>query len=121
MSLYHVTRSALQKQRDEPIFVELIPKMRKALAVVGGIALIAMLLIGGFIGYSAYEGHGLDASSKEYVDKNIPLIISSWSKDELLKRASPQLLQVLNKKPDLTLAFVKNFKNFSALDLAILY
>jgi hypothetical protein len=41
----------------------------------------------------------LDASSKGYVDKNIPLIISSWSKDELLKRASPQLLNVINEKP----------------------
>jgi hypothetical protein len=115
MSLYHVTRSALQKQRDEPIFVELIPKMRKALAVVGGIALIAMLLIGGFIGYSAYEGHGLDASSKEYVDKNIPLIISSWSKDELLKRASPQLLQVLNKKPDQIDRLFQDFAKLGAM------
>jgi hypothetical protein len=74
--------------------------VRKFLAIIGGIALIAVLLIGGFVGYSAYQGRLLDASSKEYVNKNIPLIISSWSKDELLKRASPQLLSVINEKPD---------------------
>jgi hypothetical protein len=74
--------------------------VRKFLAIIGGVALIAALLIGGFVGYSAYQGRVLDTSSKEYVDKNIPLIISSWSKDELLKRASPQLLNVINEKPD---------------------
>lgn len=74
--------------------------MKKFLAIVGGIALVAILLIGGFVGYSAYQGRALDASSKEYVDKNIPLIVSSWSKDELLKRASPQLLKIVAEKPD---------------------
>jgi hypothetical protein len=50
--------------------------VKKFLAIIGGIALIAVLLIGGFVGYVAYQGRALDASSKEYVDKNIPLIIS---------------------------------------------
>lgn len=42
----------------------------------------------------------MDTSSKEYVDKNIPIIVSSWSKDELLKRASPQLMKIVDDKPD---------------------
>jgi hypothetical protein len=74
--------------------------MKKFLAIIGGVALIAVLLVGGFIGYAAYQGRALDASSKAYVDKNVPLIISSWSKDELLKRASPQLLKIVDEKPD---------------------
>jgi hypothetical protein len=77
-----------------------ISKVKNFLAVFGGIAFIAVLLIGGFIGHVAYQGRALDASSKGYVDKNIPLIISSGSKDELLKRASPQLLNAITEKPD---------------------
>jgi len=74
--------------------------MKRVLTIIGGFALIAILLVGGFIGYSSYQGRALDASSKEYVDNNIPLIISSWSKDQLLNRASPQLLKVISEKPD---------------------
>ena len=74
--------------------------MKKFLLIFGGIALIALLLATIFIGYSVYKGRSLDASSKEYVDNTVPMIVSSWSKDELLKRASPQLLQVISEKPD---------------------
>jgi len=89
--------------------------VKRFLAIVGGIALIAILLIGGFIGYSAYQGRALDASSKEYVDKNIALIVSSWSKDELLKRASPQLLKVVAEKPDQIDHLFRGFAKLGAM------
>ncbi|MGZ4981921.1 MAG: hypothetical protein ACXWAB_10795 [Methylobacter sp.] len=73
--------------------------MKKFLSIVGGCFLLLVLAVAGFIGYSAYQGKDLDASSKAYVEDNVPAIISTWSKDELLKRSSPQLLKVINEKP----------------------
>ena len=82
--------------------------MKKFLSIVGGIFLLFILAIAGFFGYVAYQGRGLDASSKAYIETNVPPIISTWSKDELLKRASPQLLKILNEKPEqLDLLFQK--------------
>lgn len=53
----------------------------------------------GFIGYAACQGQGLDASSKAYIETNVPPILSTWSKDELIKRSSPQLLKIFNDNP----------------------
>ncbi len=74
--------------------------MKKFLSVIGGLFLVLVVVVVGFIGYAAYQGRGLDASSKAYVEANVPPIISTWSKDELLKRSSPQLLKIINEKPD---------------------
>jgi hypothetical protein len=74
--------------------------MKKFLSIVGGFFLILVLAVAGFFGYAAYQGRGLDASSKAYVEANVPPIISTWSKDELLKRSSPQLLKIINEKPE---------------------
>lgn len=74
--------------------------MKKFLSIVGGLFLVLVLAIAGFIGYAAYQGRGLDASSKAYVEANVPSIISTWSKDELLKRSSPQLLKIISEKPE---------------------
>jgi len=74
--------------------------MKKFLSIVGGIFLVLVLVVAGFIGYAVYQGQGLDASSKAYVEANVPAIISAWSKEELLKRSSPQLLKVVNEKPE---------------------
>lgn len=82
--------------------------MKKFLSIVGGLFLVLVLAVAGFIGYAAYQGRGLDASSKAYVEANVPAIISTWSKDELLKRSSPQLLKIINEKPEqLDLLFQK--------------
>jgi len=67
--------------------------MKTVFAVLGAIFLILVLLVAGFVGYSAYVGTKLDASSKAYVDASVPAIVSTWSKDELKNRASPQLLK----------------------------
>ena len=75
--------------------------MKKLLSIAGAIFLLLILAGVGFIGYAVYRGQGLDASSKAYVETNIPTIISTWSKEELLKRASPQLLKVVSENPEL--------------------
>lgn len=74
--------------------------MKKFLSIVGGLFLLLILVVAGFVGYALYQGRGLDASSKAYVEANVPSIISTWSKDELLKRASPQLQKIINEKPE---------------------
>jgi hypothetical protein len=76
--------------------------MKKFLSIIGGLFLVLVLSFAGFFGYAAYQGQGLDASSKAYIEENIPAIISTWSKDELLKRSSPQLLKIINEKPEQT-------------------
>ena len=73
--------------------------MKKLLTIVGGVFLALVVVAASFFGYAAYQGRGLDASSKAYVEENVPAIISTWSKDELLKRSSPQLLKIVNDKP----------------------
>ena len=73
--------------------------MKKFLSIVGGIFLLIIFNAAGFIGYGAYLGNRLDASSKAYVEENVPAIVSTWSKDELQKRASPQLQDILNEHP----------------------
>ncbi len=57
-------------------------------------------VIVGVFAYAAYQGRGLDASSKAYVEANVPAILSNWSKDELVKRSSPELLKAIAAKPD---------------------
>lgn len=74
--------------------------MKKFLSIVGGLFLVLVLVVGSFVGYAAYQGRGLDASSKAYVEANIPPIISTWSKDELRKRSSPELLKSINERPE---------------------
>jgi hypothetical protein len=58
-----------------------------------------VLVIGGFVVYAVYQGKALDASSKAYVMANVPPIVSNWSKQELLKRASPELLKQIGRHP----------------------
>lgn len=86
--------------------------MKKFLSIVGGLFLFFVLVVASFIGYAAYQGRGLDTSSKAYVEANVPVIISTWSKDELLKRSSPQLLKIVNEKPEL---LVQVFQKLSTL------
>jgi hypothetical protein len=74
--------------------------LKRFLSIIGGLFLVLVLFVASFVGYAAYQGRRLDASSKAYVEENVPAIISTWSKDELLKRASPQLLKAINEKPE---------------------
>ena len=74
--------------------------MKRFLSIVGGLFLALVLVIAGLVGYAAYQARGFDASSRAYVEANVPPIISTWSKDELLKRSSPQLLKVVKENPE---------------------
>ena len=85
--------------------------MRKALTVLGWIFLALLVLAGAFAGYMAYVGPKLDASSKAYVDSQIPAIVSDWSEEQLLKRAAPELLRVITDKKQLD----QLFENLSRL------
>jgi hypothetical protein len=89
--------------------------LKKFLSIVGGIFLVFVLLAAGFFGYAAYQGRGLDKSSKAYVEENIPPIISTWSKDELLKRSSPQLLKIFDEKPERLDQLFKKFSKLGAM------
>lgn len=70
--------------------------MKNFLTVLGIIFLMLVVGVVAIVGSAAYFGSKLDASSKTYVDENVPAIISSWSKAEFIKRASPQLLQKIS-------------------------
>lgn len=75
--------------------------MGKILAIVGGFVVIVVLAIVGFMAYALYASGGLDESSKRYVENNMPPIISTWSRDALMKRASPELRKAVDKQPKL--------------------
>ena len=68
--------------------------MKKILTILGVVFIVLIFIVAAAIGYVAYTGNKLDASSKAYVDESVPAIVSTWSKDELIKRANSQLRQV---------------------------
>jgi hypothetical protein len=72
--------------------------MRKVLYTLGAIFLTLIVLVVGGFGYLAYVGNQLDRESKACVDEAVPVIVADWSADELMRRASPKLLQAT--KPD---------------------
>jgi hypothetical protein len=73
--------------------------MKKFFQILGGIFLVLVLIIAVMIGIGVYQGKRLDASSKAYVEANVKPVVATWSKDELLARASPQLIEILRKDP----------------------
>ena len=80
--------------------------MKTALIILGIFIVGLVVFVGGYFGFVRYEETKCDASSKAYVDESIPAIVSNWSKDELVKRVSPELLQA-TADDDLTTMFTK--------------
>lgn len=80
--------------------------MKRLLVWLGGTFVALIVIVGALIGYLAYTGSSLDASSKAYVDETVKSIVSTWSKEELIKRASPQLRKVI-KEDELGRLFAK--------------
>ena len=80
--------------------------MKTALSIVGIVFLVMLVLALGFFGFVAYEGNKFDVSSKAYVDESVPSIVADWSKDELIKRESPQLRKAVSDD-DLAALFSK--------------
>jgi hypothetical protein len=74
--------------------------------VAYGIAILLALALGG-IGVStfAHKGNALDAESRAYVDQAVAAIAKNWDKNELIERATPELLGVV-KPEQLTQLFV---------------
>ena len=65
--------------------------MKKILMILG-VVMLAMIVVGGSaFGYALYTSWKANTSATAYVDENLPSILQTWSKDELLKRASPEL------------------------------
>jgi hypothetical protein len=67
---------------------------KSCLSCLGIIFLVIVVLGAAMFGYVAYNGSRLDASSKQYVDETLPIIVAHWDKEELLKRASPEFKTV---------------------------
>lgn len=89
--------------------------MRIALSILGGLFLLLCAVVVALVGFAAHEGKGLDGSSKAYVEETVPVILSTWSKDELLKRASPQLLSTLEHDPELIDQLFRKLSGLGAL------
>lgn len=71
--------------------------MKTIFSVLGIIFLVLAVAVAVVVGIAGYLGSKRDSSSKLYVDGNIPPIVSTWSKDELIARASPELLRTTSK------------------------
>ena len=80
------------------------PRLQKILISLGFSFLVLIFILIGGIVYVSIEGTRLDKESKEYVDATIIAIISNWNKDELLERASPELMAAI-KENDLDKIF----------------
>jgi len=72
--------------------------MRKFLYILGASALIAILASSIGLGVLLYNGHALDAESKAFVDGAVPAIAASWSKQQFLDRAAPELRERIKPK-----------------------
>ena len=64
--------------------------MKNVLMIIGMFAVGCFVCVAIIIGIFAYFGTKYDASSKSYVDANVPAIIGNWSAGELEKRESDQ-------------------------------
>ena len=73
--------------------------MKKFFQILGGIFLALVLIVAVLVGIGVYQGTRLDSSSKAYVETNVKPVVETWSKVELLKRASPELIEILGKDP----------------------
>jgi hypothetical protein len=89
--------------------------MNKVFVIVAAIVVVVLALSAGLSGYAVYQGRGLDESSRQYVEQNIPPILSTWSEDELLKRGSPRLLKVAADHPAAVAHFFTKLRTLGAL------
>lgn len=65
--------------------------MRKFLLILGALTLVIIVAAGIGFGMLALKGNALDAESKAFIDSAVPAIAASWSKEQLLDRATPEL------------------------------
>jgi hypothetical protein len=91
--------------------------MKKVILTLSIIIFMLIALIVAHVGCMAIEGPRLDASSKAYVDANVPAIISTWSWSELRKLASSEFRETLNDdQMNLFLPKLKQLGSFQKYD-----
>jgi hypothetical protein len=87
--------------------------VRKFLVALGALSLIVIVGAAAGVGVLAYRGSALDAESKAFVDGAVPAITTSWSKQQLLDRATPELRQ--NAKPEQLAALFETVSRLGSL------
>jgi hypothetical protein len=86
----------------------------KTLFIILGAIFLALIVLAAIgIGISAFKGAALDKESKAYVDAAVPAIVTSWSPQELLNRASPEL--TLTTRPEDVERFFQSLRSLGKL------
>jgi len=88
--------------------------MKRTLQILGAILVTVLVVAAAGAVYLFHVGPQLDASSKAYVDANVPLIVKTWSDEELWARAAPEFKQAVTHE-QLTSLFGKFSKRLGNL------
>jgi hypothetical protein len=59
--------------------------------ILGSVTLVVIVAAAIGAGVMVYKGRTLDAESKAFVDSAVPAITQTWSKEQLLEQATPEL------------------------------
>lgn len=87
--------------------------MKRALILLGISFLVLIVFVAAAVAYMALRGPVLDASSKAFVDKNVPILVSDWSKQSFQKVASTEFQKAISMQPwDLYLNRAKRLGKF---------
>jgi hypothetical protein len=89
--------------------------MRRFLSIFGALMLIVIAAAGVGLGVLFYKGPVLDSESKAYVDSAVPAIAATWSPQELLDRATPELRQIFKSRREDLSALFAGFSRLGAL------
>lgn len=91
--------------------------MRSIFKIIGGAALAFGILSGVYVAVNAVKASRLEASSRSYVESNLPLILASWSVETLQSHAAPQLLKAMNERPGRLETIREGFDHLSKLGI----
>jgi len=81
--------------------------MKKLFLTFGGILLLIIISISSAVGYFAFFVlPSYDESSKEFINENIPIILSSWDTSNIIENGSNELMSAISKE-DLKVLFLK--------------
>jgi hypothetical protein len=71
--------------------------MRRIFHYLGSFVLVSLGVLAVGLGWMLHEGHVVDAESKAYVDAAVPAIVAEWNEEQLLDRATPELLDTITR------------------------
>lgn len=66
--------------------------MNKFLKILGGIFLAVLVIVGVVAAIFIPKGLALDRDAVAYIETNVPPIVETWSSEELVRRAAPEML-----------------------------